>query len=79
MKQISLGGTGFEVSSKRTRKREFLEEMNRVVPRTQLVALITPHAPTGKTGWPLDARPVRLPVRADTDHRAGARQDDYAL
>lgn len=52
MKQISLGGTGFEVSSKRTRKREFLEEMNRVVPWAQLVALITPYAPAGKTGRP---------------------------
>ena len=52
MQQISVGGTGFEVSSKRTRKREFLEEMNRVVPWAQLVALITPHAPAGKTWRP---------------------------
>ena len=33
----------------------------------------------GVVGWALDPRPVRLPVRADTDHRAGAGQDDYAL
>jgi transposase, IS5 family len=52
MKQISLVGTGFEVSTKRTRKREFLEEMNRVVPWAQLVALIAPHAPSAKTGRP---------------------------
>ena len=52
MKQISLGGTGFELSSKRTRKREFLEEMNRVVPWSGLVALIEPHAPSAKTGRP---------------------------
>ncbi|RQS03432.1 IS5 family transposase [Burkholderia sp. Bp8998] len=52
MKQISLVGTGFEVSTKRTRKREFLEEMNRVVPWAQLVALIAPHAPNAKTGRP---------------------------
>ncbi|WP_414016634.1 hypothetical protein [Burkholderia vietnamiensis] len=40
MKQISLVGTGFEVSTKRTRKREFLKEMNRMVPWAQLVALL---------------------------------------
>jgi IS5 family transposase len=47
MKQISLGN-GFEMSAKRTRKRVFLEEMERVVPWTELVALIVPHMPAGK-------------------------------
>lgn len=42
MKQLSLA-SGFEVSSKRTRKRVFLEEMDRVVPWRELVALIEPH------------------------------------
>ena len=28
MKQMSLGGSGFERKTKRTRKREFLDEMN---------------------------------------------------
>ncbi|OYZ27753.1 MAG: hypothetical protein B7X82_13785 [Hydrogenophilales bacterium 17-64-65] len=28
MKQISLAATGFEIVTKRTRKREFLDEMN---------------------------------------------------
>lgn len=51
MKQISLGN-GFEMSAKRTRKRVFLEEMERVVPWTELVALIAPHMPAGKTGRP---------------------------
>ncbi|MBU6502232.1 MAG: IS5 family transposase [Burkholderiales bacterium] len=37
---------------KRTRKREFLGEMNYVVPWAELVALIEPHAPAGKTGRP---------------------------
>lgn len=41
MKQMSLG-TGYE----RKTKREFLDEMNLVVPWTELVALITPHAPS---------------------------------
>ena len=44
MKQ-SLSVTGFQLSSKRTRKRVFLDEMNSVVPWAELVALISPHAP----------------------------------
>ena len=32
MKQMSLSTTGFERKTKRTRKREFLDEMNLVVP-----------------------------------------------
>ena len=52
MNQISLGTSGFELSSKRTRKREFLDEMNRVVPWAELVRLIQPYAPSGKTGRP---------------------------
>ncbi len=42
MKQLSLA-SGFEVASKRTRKRVFLEEMDQVVPWRELVALIEPH------------------------------------
>ena len=52
MKQISLATTGFEIATKRTRKREFLDEMNLVVPWAELIALIEPHAPAGKTGRP---------------------------
>ena len=52
MKQISLATTGFELVTKRTRKREFLDEMNLVVPWSELVELIEPHAPLGKTGRP---------------------------
>ena len=44
--------TGFELAAKRTRKREFLDEMNLVVPWAELVSLIEPHAPSGKTGRP---------------------------
>jgi IS5 family transposase len=36
----------------RTRKREFLDEMNLVVPWSEQVALIEPHAPSGKTSRP---------------------------
>jgi IS5 family transposase len=45
MKQMSLSESGFERKIKRTRKREFLDEMSLVVPWAELVALIAPHAP----------------------------------
>ena len=49
MKQSSLGlGT----STKRTRRREFLDEMDRVVPWSALVAEIVPFMPEGKRGRP---------------------------
>ena len=44
MKQISLATTGFELVTKRTRKRVFLDELNLVVPWTELVGLIQPFA-----------------------------------
>jgi hypothetical protein len=70
MKQISLATNGFELVTKRTRKREFLNEMNLVFPWSQLLALIAPHEPAGvilpfckgcrsrnvKQPWPADAR-----------------------
>ena len=46
MKQMSPGESRFERKTKRIRKREFLDEMNLVVPWGQLVFLIAPHAPT---------------------------------
>ena len=52
MKQMSLGNSGFDLSPKRTRKREFLDEMNQVVPWADLTMLIEPHYPKGKTGRP---------------------------
>ena len=47
MKQISLATSGFELVTKRTRKRVFLDEMSLVVPWRQLVGLIQPFAPMG--------------------------------
>ena len=47
MKQISLATAGFELVTKSTRKRVFLEEMNVVVPWRQLVKLIEQFAPSG--------------------------------
>ena len=54
MKQISLATTGYELITKRTRKRVFLEEMELVVPWRELVGLIQPFAaePTSKGGRP---------------------------
>ncbi len=52
MKQRSLATTGFELVAKRTRKREFLDEMEWVVPWAELLALIAPHYPKGKNGRP---------------------------
>jgi IS5 family transposase len=49
MKQADLG---LDLSTKRTRKRQFLDEMERVVPWARLIGLIEPHYPKGKTGRP---------------------------
>ena len=49
MNQASLG---LGNSTKRTRKREFLMEMERVVPWQALVALVAPYAPEGRRGRP---------------------------
>lgn len=62
MKQKSSATTGFELITKRTRKREFLDEMNLVIPWTELVALIEPHVPSGKTGRPPFAAATMLRI-----------------
>lgn len=49
MKQLGLG---LNLSTKKTRKREFLEEMERVVPWDVLVQIVQPHYPKAKTGRP---------------------------
>ena len=54
MKQMSLSESGYERKTKRTRKREFLDEMDLVVTWAELVSLIAPHAPapSAKGGRP---------------------------
>jgi IS5 family transposase len=47
--QLSLG---LNLSTKKTRKREFLDEMDRVVPWSALVQIVEPHSPRAKTGRP---------------------------
>lgn len=49
MKQQDLG---LNLSKRRTRKAVFLDAMNLVVPWSELLALIVPHAPRAKTGRP---------------------------
>jgi IS5 family transposase len=49
MKQASLG---LNLSRKKTRKREFLDQMEHVVPWKVLVQIIEPHWPKSKTGRP---------------------------
>ena len=49
MKQLGLG---LKLSTKKTRKREFLEEMERVVPWAELVQIVAPYYPKAKTGRP---------------------------
>jgi transposase, IS5 family len=59
MKQHSLG---LGQTSKRTRRREFLDEMERVVPWSDLVALVAPYMPEGKRGRPPFAVEVMLRI-----------------
>jgi IS5 family transposase len=59
MKQISLG---LNLSTKKTRKREFLGEMERVVPWKVLVEIVEPYWPKGKTGRPAFAIETMLRI-----------------
>ena len=53
MRQQTLAaGNGFERYGKRTRRAEFLSEMERVVPWAELVALVKPHYPKEGNGRP---------------------------
>ena len=52
MRQQSLATVGFELATKRTRKRQFLEEMNLIVPWREPVTLISQHVPVSKMGRP---------------------------
>jgi transposase, IS5 family len=47
MKQSDLG---LDLSNRRTRKQVFLDEIERVVPWQEFLAVIVPHAPVKATG-----------------------------
>lgn len=68
MKQADLG---LNLTTKRTRKREFLAEMERVVPWAALVALITLYAPEGRRG--------RRPFAVETMLRVDFMQQWFTL
>lgn len=57
MKQNSFATTGIELLIKRTRKREFLDEMRLVFPWVVLVGLIEAHAPHWQDGAPALCNP----------------------
>ena len=59
MRQMTLANQAeFQRYSKKTRREQFLEEMNAVMPWAELVALIEPHYPKGETG----RKPVGLGI-----------------
>ena len=68
MKQASLG---LNLSTKKTRKREFLDEMERVVPWKVLVEIVEPYWPKSKTGRP--------PFRIETMLRIHYMQQWFGL
>jgi hypothetical protein len=57
--QRTFAGLAWDGKKKRTRREQFLGEMNAVIPWAALLALVEPHYPTGKGGrrraMPLDA------------------------
>lgn len=59
---MSLANTGFKLITKPKRKREFLDEMDLLIPWSELLKLIAPHAPAGKTGRPPYSTEVMLRI-----------------
>ena len=49
---IKQAALNLNLNVEKTRKREFLDQMEQVVPRAELVALIAPYYPEGRTGRP---------------------------
>src|SRR5271167_2287385 len=59
MRQQTLAAqTGFEKYGRKTKRERFLEEMEQVVPWTELQGLVEPHYPKGENGRP----PVGLSI-----------------
>ena len=50
MKQQSLEASGFEIYRKKTRKEIFLEEMEQIIPWTELCEVIAPYYPKSPDG-----------------------------
>ena len=52
MKQESFSDIEYSCRKKKTRREEFLEIMDDIIPWDEWVSLIVPHYPTGKRGRP---------------------------
>lgn len=50
--EVKQLGLGLNLSTKKTRKGKFLDEMERVVPWPARVQIVEPHGPRAKTGRP---------------------------
>jgi len=72
MKQRSFASLSFDTKKKRTRRQDFLSEMEKVVPWAKLLTLIEPHYPT-------EGRPGRQPIPCATMLRICLMQNWYAL
>src|SRR5215510_15350434 len=48
--QRTFAGLAWDGKKKRTRREQFLAEMNAVIPWPELLALVAPHYPTGRGG-----------------------------
>ena len=49
-KQMSFASTNFDRYAKVTRRAVFLDEMDRILPWEEIVAIVRPHYPTGEVG-----------------------------
>ncbi len=49
-KQMSFASANFDRYAKVTRRAVFLDQMDRILPWAELVALVQPHYPTGEVG-----------------------------
>ena len=71
MTQLSFSDVEFGAKRKQTRRDKFLAEMDAVVARARLIALVEPFYPKGKCGRP--------PYALKTTHRIYFMQQWFAL
>ncbi len=59
---MSQAELGLSLSTKRTHRRTFLDQTEREVPWSDLILLIEPHYPKGRTGRPRNGIAIMLRV-----------------
>ena len=64
MKQIGLSDYEYSFRKKKTRREEFLDIMNEIIPWDEWVAFIAPYYPNGKRGRPPKGIEMMLRMRA---------------